>query len=135
MSTFYSLFYGPEVVNMDRLYQLMSEQAQFWADSWDTTTSTARKPIWGNSYEIYKTPKPAQDQTLPLPAAPTSDLEYHAQWSAENVKRTTLASESMRDNENLIGLINENIPPGSLQSVQSGGLSDNCASYTARTCP
>jgi hexosaminidase len=110
MSTFYLLFYGPEVVNMDRLYQLMSEQAQFWADSWDTTTSTARKPIWGNSYEIYKTPKPAQDQTLPLPAAPTSDLEYHAQWSAENVKRTTLASESMRDNENLIGLINENIP-------------------------
>jgi hexosaminidase len=88
----------------------MSEQAQFWADSWDTITSTARKPIWGNSYEIYKTPKPAQDQTLPLPAAPTSDLEYHAQWSAENVKRTTLASESMRDNENLIGLINENIP-------------------------
>jgi hexosaminidase len=110
MSAFYPLFYGPEVVNMDRLYQLMSEQAQFWADSWDTTPSKARKPIWGNSYEIYKTPKPAYDQTLPLPPAPTSDLEYHAGWSDENAKRIALTSESMRDNENLTGLINENIP-------------------------
>jgi hexosaminidase len=110
MSTFYPLFYGPEVVNMDRLYQLMSEQAQFWADSWDVTPSTARKPIWGNSSEIYKTPKPAHDQMLPLPTAPTSELEYHAQWSEENAKRIALASESMRDNETLIGLINQNIP-------------------------
>ena len=110
MSTFYSLFYGHDAVNIDRLYQLMSEQAQFWADSWDTIPSSARKPIWGNSYEIYQKPKPAQDQTLPLPTAPTSDLEYHAWWSEENAKRIALTSESMRDNENLIGLINENIP-------------------------
>ena len=110
MSTLYPLFYGPEVVNMDRLYQLMSEQAQFWADSWDSIPSTARKPIWGNSYEIYKTPQPAHDQALPLPMAPTNDLEYRAWWTEENAKRIALASASMSDNENLIGLINENIP-------------------------
>ena len=34
-STFYSLFYGKKVVNMDRVYQLMSDQAQSWNDSWD----------------------------------------------------------------------------------------------------
>jgi hypothetical protein len=109
MSTFYPLFYGSEVVNMDRLYQLMSEQAQFWADSWDTVPSTARKPIWGNSYEIYETPRPAHDQVLPLPMAPTNDLEYRAWWTEENARRIALASDSMSDNENLIGLINENI--------------------------
>ena len=35
--------------NMGRLYQLMSEQAQFWEDSWETGPSSARTPIWGNS--------------------------------------------------------------------------------------
>lgn len=109
MSTFYPLFYGPEVVNMDQLYQLLSEQAQFWTDSWDAAPSKARKPIWGNSYEIYKSPKPAHDQTLPLPSAPGNDLEYRSGWSAENEKRISLAADSMRHNEMLIGLINENI--------------------------
>ena len=64
ISTFYPLFYGPDVVDMDRVYQLLSTQAQFWADSWDETDSKARKPIWGNSYAIYDTPHPAHDQTF-----------------------------------------------------------------------
>jgi hypothetical protein len=110
MSTFYPLFYGPGVVNMDQLYQLLSEQSQFWTDSWDSMPSKARKPIWGNSYEIYKSPKPAQDQTLPLPPVPENDLAYQAGWSNENEKRITLAASSMQNNDALIGLINENIP-------------------------
>lgn len=35
-SSFHQLFYGPGSINMGRLYQLMSEQAQFWDDSWET---------------------------------------------------------------------------------------------------
>ena len=40
MSTFYPLFYGPKVVSMNRVYQLMSTQAQMWTDSWDIVPST-----------------------------------------------------------------------------------------------
>src|SRR3989454_10518541 len=46
-ASFYKLFYGPSAVDMGRLYQLMSEQAQSWKESWDTAASGARTPIWG----------------------------------------------------------------------------------------
>jgi hypothetical protein len=46
-SSFYQLFYGPDSTDMGRLYQLMSEQAQFWTDSWETGPSAARSPNWG----------------------------------------------------------------------------------------
>ncbi|MHB1953792.1 MAG: glycoside hydrolase family 20 zincin-like fold domain-containing protein [Sulfobacillus sp.] len=110
-SAFYSLFYGVKAINMARIYQMMSEQDQSWSDSWDTVSSNARKPIWGGSYgRIFKTPKPlAKDQTLPLPPAPDSNLKYSSTWSNENAKRIALASKSMRDNDTLLGLIDENI--------------------------
>src|SRR5207245_9219320 len=60
MSAFYTLYYGWHGANMDRLYQLMSTQAQFWNDSWDTIQSTARKGIWGNSNGIYDKRRPAR---------------------------------------------------------------------------
>ena len=94
---------------MDRVYQLMSEQAQFWTDSWDQIDSKARKPIWGSSYAIYNPPKPAHDQTLPLPPAPKSDLEYQSAWSSENQKRIDLAAQSMSGNQTVTGLLHENM--------------------------
>lgn len=109
MGSFYPLFYGPKVVNMDRIYQLMSEQAQLWSDSWDTEPSKARKPIWGWSGGIYKTPKPAEDQTLPLPAAPADDLEYSSTWSSENARRIALTAQAMHDNDIVLGLLDENM--------------------------
>jgi len=109
MSAFYPLFYGPGVRRMDRLYQLMSGQAQFWSDSWDEIQSTARKPIWGNSYGIFNPPQPAHDQTLPLPPAPSEDLSYSSDWAAKNAKRLSLASDSMADNDALLGLLHENL--------------------------
>jgi hexosaminidase len=108
-STFYSLFYGARVVNMDGVYRLMSEQAQSWSDSWDPIASKARKPIWGSSYEIFKTPRPAHDQTLPLPPAPHADLEYASTWSAENAKRIALAHRGEQTNDVLMGLLHENL--------------------------
>jgi len=109
MASFYSLFYGPQVVSMDRVYQLLSDQSQFWADSWDETDSSTRKPIWGSSYEIYKTPKPAHDQTLPLPAVPTSDLTYNSHWAASNLQRTSLAAQFLQRNDQLVGLLHQDM--------------------------
>jgi hexosaminidase len=109
MSTFYSLFYGPGAVNINRIYQLMSYQAQFWTDSWDEIKSTARKPIWGSSYSINTPPKPANDQALPLPPAPGDDLAYDSNWSAANANRIRLASDAATDNGDLIGLLHEDI--------------------------
>jgi hexosaminidase len=108
-STFYSLFYGPRVVNMDRVYQLMSEQAQIWNDSWDPMESKARKPIWGASYGIFNPPQPAHDQTLPLPPVPDDSLEYSSTWSDKNSRRVTLALQAEQQNRSLQGLLHENL--------------------------
>jgi hypothetical protein len=108
-SAFYALFYGPKVVSMDRVYQLMSDQAQSWNDSWDPMESKARKPIWGSSYAIFNPPHPAHDQTLPLPAAPANDLSYTSTWSAENARRIALALQAEPQNQMLLGLLHQNI--------------------------
>lgn len=108
-STFYSLFYGMKVVSMDRVYQLMSDQAQSWNDSWDPMDSKARKPIWGSSYEIFTPPHSAHDQTLPLPPAPNSSLDYLPTWSKENSRRIALALQAEQQNQMLLGLLHENI--------------------------
>ncbi len=108
-STFYSLFYGANVVNMDRVYQLMSDQAQSWNDTWDAMDSKARKPIWGSSYAIFNPPQPAHDQTLPLPPLPDDGLNYSSNWSKENSKRIALATQAQQQNQVLLGLLHENI--------------------------
>ena len=35
-ANFYRLFYGWNAVDMDKVYRLMTSQAQFWSDSWET---------------------------------------------------------------------------------------------------
>ena len=102
-------FYGTNIVNMDRVYQLMSDQAQSWNDSWDAIDSKARKPIWGSSYAIFNPPHPAHDQTLPLPPVPDGGLNYSSSWSRENSKRIELALQAQQQNQLLQGLLYENI--------------------------
>ncbi|HYM12334.1 MAG TPA: beta-N-acetylhexosaminidase [Bryobacterales bacterium] len=110
MSTFYPLFYGPDVVNMDQVYQLLSTQAQLWSDSWETVASTARKPIFGNSDNVYKPRRPAHDQSLPLPPAPAPEnLRFASTWAQENAKRLQLASEFLQENDELLGLVRMNL--------------------------
>jgi hypothetical protein len=108
-AAFYSLFYGPGVTDMDRVYQLMSEQAQSWTDSWDAIASQQRKPIWGSSYEIFTPPHPAHDQTLPLPPMPDGNLDYDSAWSQSNARRIALALEAQHTNNMLAGMIHENM--------------------------
>src|SRR5258708_16833083 len=109
MATFYPLFYGHRVANMNRVYELMSTQAQFWSDSWDQVNATALKPIWGNSYRIFDPPQPRHDQTFPLPPAPAADLTIGHDWAKDNAKRFQLAAEFMRENDELLGLLHANL--------------------------
>jgi len=110
MSAFYPLFYGPSVINMDRVYQLMSFQAQTWNDTWERVDSRARKPIWGNSDKIFQPPHPVHDRTVPLPKAPAeADLSYDGAWSRENANRLEVVDAALPENDELLGLLHENL--------------------------
>ena len=109
MDTFYSLFYGADQPSMHRLYQLMSRQARFWEDSWETAPSQSRTPIFGYSHGIFSPPRPAQDQTLlPLPVPSTAGLKLDKDWSEENLRRLTLARGFLAENQELLDLLQEN---------------------------
>jgi hypothetical protein len=110
MASFYAVFYGLRVAGMDRVYELMSGQAQFWSDSWESAVSVARKPIWGNSEGPFEKPRPARDLRLPLPPVPSAELAYAGQWSTENARRLELASAFLVENDELLGLLRENLP-------------------------
>ncbi|MGO8789921.1 MAG: beta-N-acetylhexosaminidase [Terriglobia bacterium] len=110
MSSFYKLFYGPGATSMGRLYQLMSEQGQFWKESWETKPSAARTPLWGDWNIIYPTPLPREDQTLPLlpvPSLPLLTVGYD--WAPLNTRRLQMAGKFLADNDELLDLIHANM--------------------------
>ena len=110
MSSFYRLFYGPGAKEVERLYQLMSRQAQFWSDSWETVDSTSTKPIFGDSREIFSTKRPREDQTIPLPPAPSGqDLAYSSSWARTNRERLRLAARFQNENDELTRLLSANL--------------------------
>ena len=114
-AAFYSLYYGAGAVNMNRVYQLMSEQAQFWTDSWEQHDSP-RIGLFGNSDGIFNPRRPEKDPTLTLPQAPGPDLKIAggaSGWGADNARRLQLAADALADNDELLGLLEEN-----LRSVQ-----------------
>ena len=109
-AVFYDLFYGDGAVNMNRVYQLMSEQAQFWTDSWEQGPSS-RVPLFGNSDKIFIPRRPVKDQTLTLPQAPGPDLKAAgaASWRSDNARRLQLAADALADSDELMGLLEENL--------------------------
>ena len=110
MNSFYDLFYGAGAQNMGRLYQLMSEQAQVWDDTWETSPSSARTPIWGNSDRIFDPPKPANDQTLPpLPVPSAANLTISRDWTQENARRLEVAATALTENDELLDLLYANL--------------------------
>jgi hypothetical protein len=110
MNSFYTLFYGPGAVNMGRVYQLMSEQARFWEDSWETIPSSARTPLFGNSYQIFDPPRPEHDQTLPALPVPSGDyLTLGSDWSRENSERLQRAARFLEQNDELLDLLGTNL--------------------------
>jgi len=110
MSSFYPLFYGQGAADMGRLYQLMSQQARFWEDSWETGPSSARTPIFGNSEGVFHPPHFEHDQYLPLLPVPSPDLlRLPYNWNMENQKRLELAGKFLAQNDELINLLNMNL--------------------------
>ncbi len=110
MSTFYKLFYGPGASDIGRLYQLMSEQAQFWKESWDVKASSARTPYWGDWNIIYTVPHPASDQTLPsLPVPQLPQLTLTSDWQVQNLQRLKMAGRFFAANDELLDLLNGNL--------------------------
>ena len=106
-ASFYRLYYGERTKDMNRVYQLMSQQARFWEDSYEWGVS-ARKPLFGYSYGIYNPRRPERDQFIKLPPAPTNDLEFDPSWTQTNARRLDLASSFLADNDELLGLLNDN---------------------------
>jgi len=116
MSSFYRIFYGPDATEMGRLYQLMSEQGQFWKESWETKPSAARTPLWGDWNVIYPTPHPSEDQTLallPVPSLPLLTVGYD--WAALNTRRLEMAGGFLAANDELLDLIHTNLAQADFQ--------------------
>ncbi|HYY72189.1 MAG TPA: glycoside hydrolase family 20 zincin-like fold domain-containing protein [Candidatus Bathyarchaeia archaeon] len=110
MNSFYDSFYGPSAYNMGRVYQLMSEQAQIWDDTWEISPSNVRTPIWGNSDGIFDPPKPAEDQTLPPLLIPSAaNLTTSRDWKEENSRRTEIATTALQENDELLDLLYTNL--------------------------
>ena len=108
--SFYKLFYGPGAAGMGRVYQLMSQQARFWEDSWETGPSTARTPIFGYSEGVYNPPQLVDDQYLPPLPVPSRDvLRSPYDWNMENRKRLELAERFLAQNDELLNLVNMNM--------------------------
>ena len=110
MNLFYALFYGPGATQMGRVYQLMSEQGQFWKESWETIASNARTPIWGDWDRINHPPQPAEDQTLPLPPVPSARvLVVNSKLDALGERRLQMAGRFLADNDQLLDLLHANL--------------------------
>jgi hexosaminidase len=107
-SSFYRLFYGRGATNIDRIYQLMSTQAEFWASSWEWGPSSIRPVLFGDSDEIR--PIAPRDQVIALPPVPEGDyLRLDHDWASLNQKRLQLSQKSLADNDELLGLLNRNL--------------------------
>ena len=115
MTRFYHSFYGNNV-KMDKVYSLLSTQAEFWGRSWQWKLSNNRVPIFGNSEMIYEVPKQAKDQTLPpLPVPSPTDLSLKSDWNSNNAVLLKDAEFFLRENDELIDLMQENLSKADLQ--------------------
>lgn len=107
---FYRLFYGPSAQNMPRIYQLLSTQAQFYADSWEIERTKVRTPTWGNSRGRFVPRRPGPEHGLPLPKAPQGEmLAADEEWNKANARRLELAEKNLIENDELLGLLHDNL--------------------------
>ncbi len=106
---FYRLYYGRGTSAMDRLYQLMSTQAQFYGSSWDREPAGNEPLIFGYSYGIG--PFTPQHSVLALPPVPEGAfLRLRGDSSRENARRTELVWKFLGENDELLNLLYRNLP-------------------------
>ncbi len=113
---FYRSFYGSTVIEMDKIYRLLSRQAQFWNDSWEWAPLQLRTPIVGNSEGIFDQPRHLKDQTLlALPVPSGKDLSLNNDWNSRNSQRLETAEKFVQDNNELLNLLHANLRNASRQ--------------------
>ncbi|MBL7734162.1 MAG: beta-N-acetylhexosaminidase [Chitinophagaceae bacterium] len=107
---FYYSFYGPGATDMDKVYQLLSAQAQFWKDSWDEMPLMLRTPILGSHLRIFDEPRHLFDHTISSLSVPSAgDLSLSKDWAAGNAQRLKVAKEYLAQNNELLGLLHANL--------------------------
>jgi hexosaminidase len=110
LTGFFSSFYGGSAIDMDKVYQLLSSQCQFWENSWEWEVSKNRTPIFGNSDTIYATPMRAKDQRLePLPVPSAVNLSVNVNWVENNKDKLVLVEKYLEENDKLMKLLQENM--------------------------
>jgi hexosaminidase len=115
MVRFYHSFYSNSV-EMEKVYRLLSTQAEFWGRSWQLRSSNNRVPIFGNSEQIYVEPKPAKDQTLPLLPVPSpTDLFLNIDWNSNNAVLLEEAALFLTENNELMDILQVNFSRESFQ--------------------
>ena len=102
---FYHSFYGPRAIEMNRIYGLLSTQAEFWDNSWEWKPSVFRKGIFGNSSTVYDTARSAKDQFLPALPIPSGNLELNTDWNKINAERISMARKFLKQNDSLMSLL------------------------------
>lgn len=113
---FYLSFYGNKITDMNKVYQLLSTQAEFYAKSWEWEPSDKRTPIFGNSDKIYDTAQPVRDQAIPyLPVPSGKDLSLNTNWNEKNKERLALAEKFLEENNELVNLLHRNLASADYQ--------------------
>lgn len=104
---FMHAFYGPAQKDMDSVYHVLSEQAEFHTESWDWIASPWRPMIKGNSDSLFL--QPERDQTLPLLPVPSSGtLAIADKAYPVNPQRLATAQAMIPRNAYAIRLIRQN---------------------------
>ena len=104
---FMDAFYGPAQKDMDSVYHVLSEQAEFHTESWDWIPSPWRPMIKGNSDSLFL--QPERDQTLPLLPMPASGtLAVANKTYPVNAERLATAQAMLPRNKYALQLLREN---------------------------
>jgi hexosaminidase len=104
---FMTAFYGPAQKDMDSVYHILSEQAEFHTNSWNWIESPWRPMIKGNSDSLFAHPE--RDQTLPLlPVPAPGSLAVANKTYPVNAERLSTAQAMLPRNTYARKLIQEN---------------------------
>jgi hypothetical protein len=104
---FMNAFYGPKQKDIDSVYHVLSEQAEFHTESWDWIASPWRPMIKGNSDSLFL--QPERDQTLPLLPVPESGtLAIANKTYPVNAERFAAAQAMLPRNQYALKLLRDN---------------------------
>jgi hypothetical protein len=104
---FYYSFYGNNAFDIGKIYELLSNQAAFWASSWDWQPSKNRAPVLGYSGGLFDTPKLAKDQILPSLPVPSHDLSFKSGWYNKDLLNDV--EKHLEENDTLMYLLEKNL--------------------------